>query len=464
MTEPKISRRTLLRGAGVALSLPLLEAMVPLNALAMSGPRAGAGAAAPVRLAFLFVPNGMNMADWTPAAEGALSKAPLPYILEPLKALQNKIMVLSGLTQHNAFALGDGGGDHARSAAAWLTGTHPVKTSGAGIKAGISADQVAAQFLGKTTRFPSLELGIERGGLAGDCDSGYSCAYSNSISWRGPSTPVAKETDPRLVFDRLFGIEEGSDIGEDANLRALYKKSILDAVMEDAKSLDKKLGARDRGKLDEYLTGVREIERRLQLAQVQNTEAAKGGAATGAADPQLTRPTAMPADYSEHVRLMGDMMVLAFQADLTRVSTFMFANEGSGRAYKQIGIAEGHHELSHHGKSTEKIEKIRQINRFHAEQLAYVLQKMDSIREGNGTLLDNTLLVYGAGICDGDRHNHDDLPILVAGGGGGSVQSGKHVVYPNKTPMTNLFVSMFDRMQIPVEKIGDSTGKLAQLF
>jgi hypothetical protein len=464
MTEAKLSRRTLLRGAGVALALPLLEAMVPLNALALSGPKGvAARAAAPTRLAFLFVPNGMNMADWTPAATGPLGQVQLPYILEPLAALKDKLLVVSGLAQRNAFALGDGGGDHARSAAAWLTGTHPVKTSGANIKAGISADQVAAQFIGKSTRFPSLELGVDRGGLAGDCDSGYSCAYSNSISWRSPSTPVAKEVDPRLVFDRLFGIEEGSDIGESAKLRQVYKQSILDYVMDDAKTLSRGLGQQDKHKLDEYLTGVREIERRLQLAQKQNAD----GATDPNADPAeagLARPTAMPADYSDHVRLMGDMMVMAFQADLTRVSTFMFANEGSNRSYRQINIAEGHHELSHHGRAPEKIEKIRQINRFHVEQLAYILQKMDSIKEGNGTLLDHTMVIYGGGICDGDRHNHDDLPILVAGSGGGTIKTGRHVAYEKNTPMTNLFVSAFDRLGIPVEQIGDSTGKLAQLF
>ncbi|HVK05356.1 MAG TPA: DUF1552 domain-containing protein [Armatimonadaceae bacterium] len=458
MTSSKIDRRTLLRGTGVTLALPFLEAMLPLSALAQTGPKAGAPGGPPVRLAFLFVPNGMHMADWTPAAEGANFE--LPYLLQPLAPYRQQMNVLSGLTQNNARALGDGGGDHARSAAAWLTGCHPRKTSGANIKSGISADQVAAQFIGQHTRFPSLELGCERGGLAGDCDSGYSCAYSNSISWRSESTPVAKETDPRLVFDRLFGIDsEGNEIGESAAQKNLYKRSVLDFVMEDARSLSRQLGTRDRQKLDEYFGGVRELERRLQFAEKQNAAAGKPAAAG-----MPTRPSAMPRDYAEHVRLMGDMMVLAFQSDLTRICTFMFANEGSNRSYPMINIAEGHHELSHHGKSEEKQAKIRQINRFHLEQLSYIVDRMQKTKEGSGTLLDNTLLVYGGGISDGDRHNHNDLPVIVLGKGGGNVQTGRHIRYADGTPMTNLFVSMFDRVGVPVEKIGDSNGKLAQLF
>lgn len=455
MTTPKLSRRHLLRGAGVTLAMPLLDAMVPLSALAQSG---GTKAVAPVRMAFLFVPNGMHMADWTPKTTG--KDFALPYLMEPLEPLRDSLNVLSGLTQQNAFALGDGGGDHARSASAWLTGCHPVKTSGANIKAGISADQIAAKYLGKGTRFPSLELGCERGGLAGDCDSGYSCAYSNSIAWRGESTPVAKETDPRLVFDRLFGIDGGEGgIGTNDKNRTLYQASVLDFVMDDARSLSKQLGGHDKQKLDEYLTGVRELERRLQLIARQNAQAAGGGKS----DIGIVRPESLPADYGEHIRLMGDMMVLAFQADLTRVSTFMFANEGSNRSYKNIGIAEGHHEMSHHGRSEEKQAAIRKINRFHMEQLAYIAKKMQSIKEGNSTMLDNTMLVYGAGISDGDRHNHNDLPLLLLGKGGNKFKGNRHTQYPDGTPMTNLFLSMFDKVGVSVDKIGDSSGKLTPI-
>lgn len=448
MSRP-IPRRTVLRGVGTALALPLLEAMLPLNALAQSVPTSKQ----PNRMAFLFVPNGMHMADWTPTTEGA--NFTLPYLLEPLKNVRESVSVLSGLAQNNARALGDGGGDHARSAAAWLTGCHPRKTSGADIKAGISADQLAAQVVGKKTRFPSLEIGCERGAQAGNCDSGYSCAYSSSISWRTEATPVAKEVDPRLVFERFFGTGDTAETGQNRQLRDRYKKSILDFVLEDANRLKRQLGSRDQSKLDEYFTGVREIEQRLAFAEKAGQEIRLD---------RSDRPTGIPAEYAEHVRLMADMMVLAFQADLTRVATFMFANEGSNRAYRMIGVSEGHHELSHHGRHEEKQAKIRRINRFHTEQLAYLLEKMQSIKEPGGTLLDNSMIVYGGGISDGDRHNHNDLPILLAGKGAGTLKSGRHLRYADGTPMTNLFLSLFDRVGVRAETIGDSTGRLQQLF
>jgi hypothetical protein len=448
--EP-ISRRTLLRGAGTLMALPLLDAMMPLSALAQTAK----GKAAPKRIAFLFVPNGVNMKTWTPTTVGA--NYDLPTTLQPLKKMQKAINVMTGLTQKNAFALGDGGGDHARSAAAWLTGCHPRKTSGANIKAGISADQVAAQRIGKNTRFPSLELSIERGGMAGDCDSGYSCAYSHTISWRSETTPVAREVNPRLVFERLFGGAEEGETPEMRQQRIETDRSILDFVMDDAKALQKQLGVEDKRKLDEYFTSVREIEQRVQWADKAGKEGTSG------VPGGVAMPEGIPSDQAEHIRLMGDMMILAFQTDMTRICTFMFANEGSNRAYRKIGIAEGHHDLSHHGRSPEKLAKIQQINQFHTEQLAYILEKMQSIKEGNGTLLDNTLLVYGGGISDGDRHNHDDLPILLAGGANMGVKGGRHIKYNNGTPMTNLFLTMFDKVGIPADTIatlGDSTGRL----
>ncbi len=428
------------------MALPMLEAMLPLTALAQSAN------VKPTRMAFLFVPNGIDMANWTPSAEGALGD--LPAVLQPLDPVKSKINVLTGLTQHNAFALGDGPGDHARSTATWLTGVHVKKTAGADIQAGVSADQVAAQFIGQKTRFPSLEIGCERGAQAGDCDSGYSCAYSSSISWRGESTPNAKEVNPRLVFERLFGTGSTED-KESRARRERYRTSILDMVAEDAAKLKGQLGQRDQQKLEEYLAGVREIERRLQSIESQQIDKTLEGA---------VRPTGVPSDFGEHIRLMGDMMVLAFQADLTRICTFMYANDGSNRSYPTIGIADGHHDMSHHGQNPEKLDKKRRIDRFHIEQLAYILKKMESIKEPTGTLLDNTLLVYGAGISDGDRHNHDNLPILLAGRGAGSLQSGRHLVYPNQTPMNNLFLSLLDRVGCPIEKLGDSTGKLQGLF
>jgi hypothetical protein len=447
-----IDRRMVLRGFGTALSLPLLEAMMPLTALAQSGTKTKH----PVRMAFVFVPNGINMEHWTPKAEGKFSDV-LPSVLAPLSDLKTNVNLLTGLTQRNAFALGDGAGDHARSAAAWLTGCHPRKTSGANIQAGISFDQLMANHIGDKTRFSSIEIGCERGGLAGDCDSGYSCAYSNSISWRSPNTPVAKEVDPRLVFERLFQNGDPNETPAARDARIAENKSILDFVLADAKSLHNKLGVTDRMKLDEYMTGVREIERRLTVAEQTSQQAGLTNKLSG-------MPSGIPADYAEHVRLLGDMMVLAFQTDITRVGTFMFANEGSNRSYKMIGVNDGHHELSHHQRNAEKLEAIRKINQFHVDNLAYMLRKMRDVREGDRTLLDNTMVVYGGGIGDGDRHNHDDLPILVAGGAATGIKSGRHIKYKNNTPMTNLFLTMADKAGVPVESIGDSSGRLDQLF
>ncbi len=401
----------------------------------------------------MFVPNGISMAHWTPTTKGA--GYALPSLLEPLKELREDFSVLTGLTQHNANALGDGPGDHARSTACWLTGVHPKKTAGSDIRAGISADQVAAMQLGNRTPFASLEIGCERGAMAGDCDSGYSCAYSSNISWRSESTPVAKEVNPRLVFERLFG--SGDKAGEDQSRarRDLFNQSILDMVMEDAARLKSRLGKKDQGKLDEYFTGVREIEERIVKMEKLGKDMALAGA---------VRPVGVPPNYGEHIRLMGDMMVLAFQADLTRICTFMFANDGSNRSFAHIGVPEGHHDMSHHGKDPVKLEKKRQIDLFQTQQLAYILRRLKETKEGDSNLLDNSLIVFGAGISDGDRHNHDDLPILLAGRGGGTFKPGQHLVYPNHTPLNNLYLSMLDRMGVRIETLGNSTGKLAELF
>ncbi len=449
MFEKSINRRTFLRGVGTAMSLPLLEGMLPANALAQSA----ASASKPMRMAFIFVPNGISMKHWTPATEGG--GYALPSLLEPLKDLRNDFSILTGLSQDNAAALGDGPGDHARSTACWLTGVHPKKTSGSDIKNGVSADQLAAQKLGHRTPFASLELGCERGAMAGDCDSGYSCAYSSNISWRTETTPVAKEVNPRLVFERLFG--SGDKAGEDQSRarRDLFNQSILDMVIEDASRLKARLGKKDQGKLDEYFQGVREIEERI----VKMEQLGKNMALA-----EAKKPTGIPPDYGEHIRLMGDMMVLAFQADLTRICTFMFANDGSNRSFGFIGVPEGHHDMSHHGRDPVKLERKRRIDQFQLEQLAYVLRRLKETKEGDSNLLDNSLIVFGAGISDGDRHNHDDLPILLAGRGAGSFKPGRHMVYPNHTPLNNLFLSMLDRAGVRVDNLGNSTGKLSQLF
>ncbi len=448
MTIDPHSRRTFLRGLGTAMALPMLEGILPTGALAQTG----AKAARANRMAFLFVPNGVNMAEWTPATEGALE---ISGTLAPLQNVKNKVSVLTGLAQHNAFALGDGGGDHARSAATWLTGCHPRKTDGADIKAGISVDQLAAMKVGKRTPFESLELGCERGAMAGNCDTGYSCAYSSSISWRGESTPNAHEIDPRAVFERLFGNSDPKETAESRMRRQGLKRSILDFVLEDANKLKRQLGVKDQSKLDEYFTGVREIEDRLARVEKIN------------ADPSLAAkiPTGVPGEMGEHARLMADMMVLAFQADLTRICTFMLANDGSNRNYKEIGVPEGHHDMSHHGGDKHKLDQVAKINKYHMQQVAYFLEKMDSIREADGnTLLDNSMIVYGAGIGDGDRHNHDDLPILLAGGGAGTLKQGKHIKFAANTPLNNLYLSLLDRMGVHAETIGDSTGRLTTLI
>ena len=444
----QISRRTLLKGVGTAIALPMLESMLPLNALAQSVN------ARPNRMAFLFVPNGVNMEFWRPSTVGTGYE--LPHILEPLAPVRDSVSVLSGLAQRNAFALGDGPGDHARSTAAWLTGVHPKKTAGADIRCGISVDQVAAQAIGDRTKFSSLEIGCERGAMAGNCDSGYSCAYSSSISWRGEATPNAKEVRPRAVFERLFGSGDEFEEAESKAKRALYKKSVLDFVMDDAARLKAQLGTRDQQKVDEYLASVRDIERRIvAFEDTQNNEVLAG----------IEIPAAgIPSDRGEHIRLLSDMMILAFQADMTRICTFMFANDGSNRPFREIAIAEGHHDISHHGKDPNKLEKKKQIDRFHAEQLAYVLTKMQSIDEVEGSLLDNSMLVYGAGISDGDRHNHDDLPILLCGKGGGRLPAAQHFKFAPNTPMNNLFVTMLDKVGVDVEELGDSTGELKELL
>jgi hypothetical protein len=331
--------------------------------------------------------------------------------------------------------------------ASFLTGRQARKTSGADIRVGVSVDQLAAQKLGGATRFPSLEIGCEGGRSAGNCDSGYSCAYSSNLAWRTESTPVAKETNPRLVFERLFARPGG-------DRRDRYKVSLLDFVAEDAARMKMRLGSTDVRKLDEYLSGVREIEKRLLRVE---KEAAPAGKAP------VVSPTGIPKNYEEHLRLMADMLVLAFQSDLTRFATFVFANDGSNRSYRDIGVPEGHHDLSHHGRLKVKQAKIQQINQFHVTQLAYLLKKLKSVQEGERSLLDNCMIVYGSGISDGNRHNHDDLPVLLAGKGGGTLKTGRHVRYPRNTPLTNLYLAMLDRVGVSVPSFGDSTGRLTGL-
>jgi hypothetical protein len=444
MTLPVISRRTVLRGLGAAVALPWLEAMGPLVSWAAAAPGTKP---APNRLAFLYVPNGKNMADWTPKKEGA--GFDLPAILEPLREHQNDFLVLTGLTADKARPHGDGGGDHARALGAFLTGCQPRKTDGTDIRAGVSVDQVAAGRIGEQTRLASLEIGIEPGAMAGNCDSGYSCVYSSTMSWRSATQPLPKMVNPKLVFERLFG--GGNDVGRAK--RDLERRSILDFVREDSKELQGKLGVTDCRKLDEYFAAIRDVEQRIERAARMPP----------IKTPVVKKPDGVPRSYQEHLRLMGDLMVLAFQADVTRVCTFVLANEGSNRPYPFINVPEGHHDLSHHGNDAKKKAKIRDINKFHVSQLAYVLGRLKSIKEGDGTLLDHCMIAYGSGNSDGNAHNHDDLPILLAGKGCGTIKPGRHVRYTRETPLNNLWLAMLDRINVKVAKLGDSTGSLKGL-
>jgi len=445
VTGKHLSRRTLLRGLGVSIALPMLDSMAP----AFAAPARSAAAKSPLRMAFTYVPNGIIMKDWTPAADGSTFE--MPRILQPLAPFRKDTLVLTGLTQNTGRALGDGAGDHARAASTFLTGVHPKKTAGADIQVGISADQVAAQKLGGATRLPSLELACEDGRLVGGCDSGYSCAYSNSVSWRSATTPNPPEINPRAVFERMFGA--ASEDPAARMKRHKYEQSILDSALEDTRRLQGNLGRTDRRKLDEYLTSVREIEQRIQTAERDNKEVVPG----------MEKPDGVPADFGEYVGLMFDLLLVGFQTDTTRISTFMIAREGSSRAYREIGISDGHHPLTHHRGNPEWIEKIAQINKFHMEQFAHFIAKLKATPDGDGTLLDHSMIVYGSGISDGNRHSHNDLPVLVVGGANGTIKSGRHVTYPAETPMNNLFMSMLDRFGVQTEPLGDANGDLNHL-
>lgn len=441
MTGQPLSRRTVLRGLGVTMSLPFLEAMFPAKGFAANS------SDIPKRLAFVFFPNGAVMQKWTPTAEG--SEYELTPTLQPLANVRSKLNVLSGLMQDNANAKGDGPGDHARSAAAFLTGAHPNKKGD--IRVGISADQIAAEKIGQATRLPSLELGTEPNRTAGQCDSGYSCAYSSAISWKTESTPMAKEINPKLAFERMFG--GSAEDRKQAAKRNFYRRSILDAVSADATKLQQKLGKTDRRKVDEYFQSVREIEQRIARAQAHEHDSPP---------PEIALPNGVPRDADEHIRLMFDLLAIAFQTDATRVATYMLANEGSDRQYSMVGLEEGHHTLSHHQSKEETLAKIQKIDQYLVGRFAAFLEKLDSIPEGNGTLLDHSMIVYGSAIGDGNAHNHDQLPVLLAGRGGGTIQTGRHLVY-QQTPMNNLFLSLLDRMHAGVDQFGDSSGRLSNL-
>lgn len=452
MNQLRISRRTVLRGFGASVALPLLECMVPSgSAEATNADSAKArGDDGPLRMLFFNVPNGVHLPHWTPTKTGRDFE--LPAILKELADFRQHMTVLTGLTLDGAHAHGDGAGDHARSGASFLTGAHPRKTQGADIQNSVSVDQVAAQAIGNQTRFPSLEFGLEGSAQSGDCDSGYSCAYSSNLSWRSATSPMAKEVDPSAVFDRLFGGADVASAAQNKSVRIQRRKSVLDFVLEDAKALQKKLGSADHRKLEEYLYSVREVETRLVGAD--KLRVGEDGI------PNYPRPAGVPRQWDVHCRLMMDMVALSIQSDSTRLLTFMYANEGNNRGYPEIGAPEGHHDLSHHGKSQEKQEKVSKINIHHIQQFAYLIKQMSSIREGERSLLDNCLILYGSGISDGDRHNHDNLPIILLGRGGMRLQGNTHQRFAEKTPLCNLYLWMLNQFAAPVDRFGDSTQVL----
>ena len=444
ITKKSLPRRTVLRGLGATLALPLLDSMVPALAAAKAK-------MAVRRLGAIYVPNGMNVWQWTPTVEGATFG--LTPILQPLAPFRDQVVVLSGMANKEADGLpGEGTGDHSRSQAAFLTGTHAKKTEGADIRAGVSVDQIVARELGRQTQLQSLELGLESVPLAGGCEDAYSCAYSGTIAWRSETTPLPMEANPRAVFEQLFGASESTD-KQTRLLRLQRDSSILDAVSAELADLERDLGVPDHRKLTEYLDAVRDIERRIQLAEEQIDREL----------PAVDRPRGIPESFGEHATLMFDLMALAYQTDLTRVCTFLMGREKSVRTYPEIGVPEPHHPVSHHQKQPEMLQKLAKVNTYHVQMFAHLLEKLQSTPDGDGSLLDHVMIVYGAGMSNSDNHFHHDLPILVAGGGAGQIQGGRHLRLPYDTPLANLHLTLIDKMGIPVERFGDSEGKIELL-
>ena len=441
-----LSRRTFLRGVGVTMSLPLLDAMVPAStALAQTAAKPN------VRLGLCFIPHGAVMNQWTPATTGALELSP---ILQPLAAHKDRVVVLSNLAHAMAGPQGpgDNGGDHTRSPAVFLNGVHPKRTDGADIYAGVTIDQIAAQKIGLETPLPSLELATEDySGLVGSCDVGFSCAYMNTISWRTPTTPLPMEINPRLVFDRLFG--DGATAAERLE-RIEQQRSILDAITGQVRRLQGGLGANDRNRVAEYLDTVREIERRIQLSEKQNTNSDLSVPVS---------PSGIPDDHQEHSKLMFDLMALSFQADITRISTFMMAREVSYRTFPTLGIAEAFHPASHHQNNATRLETLQKINQHHVGLVTHLLDRLKATPDGDGTLLDHSLILYGSAMSNSNVHNHAPLPVLVAGGAAGRMKGGRHLSYPEGTPMSNLLLTILDKAGVHQEQVGDSTGVLSEL-
>lgn len=447
-----LSRRRFLRGLGVAVALPALESLSPVESFATQP--AGQPATPPVRMAFMEFANGALPQFWWPTGEPGRNFE-LNRTMRPLEPVKNKIQIISGLDHRNATPGPDGAGDHGRAGGTFLTGVRVRKTQGADIRAGISVDQVAANQIGRLTRFPSLEITSDMVRQTGDCDSGYSCAYQCNMAWSSPTTPVPPEPNPRAVFERLFGAGAPGERRANFQLRQQQQRSVLDFVLEDARDIQQEMSGRDRLRLDEYLTSVREIERRIAAVEVANRQTP---------DPDQATPAGIPADFQTYMRLMYSMMLLAFQTDSTRIATFLLAHDGDNRPFPQLRIPEGHHYLTHHQNNAAKIDKVAQIEHWYIQQFAWFLQEMDRIQEvGGNSLLHNSMILIGCANADGNRHTHANLPIILAGAGGGTLTTGRYVRF-NSEPMCNLYLSMIDRMGVrDVERFGDSTSRLKGL-
>ena len=449
-SKHKLNRRSFLRGLGVCVALPTLESILPSASALAASPTALATTATgmPLRTAFIAFANGSNYQRWAPKGEGRDYELNEGFIA--MKDLKDKFQIITNLAHDTANNWGDGSGDHARSGASFLTGCHAWKTLGSKLHLGVSVDQIAARQVGRLTRIDSLQLGVEGERLYGSCDTGYPCAYQYNISWASETLPLAPEPNPRAVFELLFG--NGGAKEREINLRQRMerRKSVLDFVLEDARAMNRNLGRNDRQKLDEYLAGVRKIEQQIEKAERFKMP-----------DAAIERPAGIPENHEEHVDLMYDLMALAFQTDSTRVVSYCVAPEGSNRPFLNLDIPEGHHFLTHHSGNKEKIAKVVKIERWYMERFARFLRTMDSMKDADGrSVLDNSMIVYGCGLGDGNRHNHDELPVVLAEGGGGTLSPGQHIKLAKSTPMTNLYVSMLDRLKVQADHVGDSSGRL----
>lgn len=452
MKTSSFNRRTFLRGLGAGISLPVFETFLDPKAVAAAAKTGMAvtKSGMPLRTAFLYKPNGVNVNKWAVTGTGA--KYQFNDTHRPYEKFRDDFHLFSRFAHDKGTSGGDGGGDHARANASFLTGVRPRKTAGADIKLGVSADQVIARAIGEQTRFRSLELSCDGVRKSGVCDSGYSCAYQFNLSWRSEQSPMTPESNPRLVFERLFGAGNAEERRKSFQTRNESDRSILDFVLEDAKQLNRKLGRNDQMKLDEYMTGIRELEQRINKAEKFGLPEVE----------EVDFPSGIPGSFEDHIRLMMDMLVLAFETDSTRVATFLLSHDGSNRSFKEIGVSDGHHSVSHHQNKEESLEKLAKIDLFYSAQFAYFLDQLSKRKDPDGkSLLYNSQVVWGGGLADPNRHRHEDLPIILAGHGGGELKTGIHTDLGSKTPLCNLFLSMFDRIGIKEERFGDSSGRVS---